>query len=64
MNNRSWNNQELISIIRNVAYEELLPRFAKVKQSKKNDGSILTEADLAVQTHIKEKLKQLESDKE
>lgn len=61
MNNRSWNKQELISIIRNIACEELLPRFAKVKQSKKNDGSILTEADLAVQTHIEEKLKQLDS---
>lgn len=61
MNNRNWNNQELISIVRNVACEELLPRFAKVKHSKKIDGSILTEADLAVQNHIEEKLKQLDS---
>ena len=60
MKNRSWNNSELVSIIRDVATQELLPRFAKVKQSKKSDGSILTEADLAVQSQIEEKLKQLD----
>jgi len=61
MSNRSWNTTELVSIIRDVAIEELLPRFAKVKQSKKADGSILTEADLAVQKKIESKLKELDS---
>ena len=61
MNNRYWNTSELVSIIRNVAIEELLPRFSKVKHSKKIDGSILTDADLAVQKKIEQKLKQLDS---
>ncbi|MCW8901805.1 MAG: inositol monophosphatase [Gammaproteobacteria bacterium] len=61
MKNQSLDISELVSIVRNVAIEELLPRFAKVKQNKKCDGSILTEADLAVQTKIEKKLKQLDS---
>ena len=52
MSNRSWNIDELVSIIRQTAKAELLPRFTKVKHSKKRDGSILTEADLAVQKMI------------
>lgn len=60
MSNRSWNIEELISIIRQVARDELLPRFTKVKHCKKLDGSILTEADLAVQKTIEQKLKQLD----
>lgn len=61
MSERNWNTSELVSIIRIVAIEELLPRFSKVKHSKKVDGSILTEADLAVQKKIEQKLKQLDS---
>lgn len=60
MSNRSWNIEELVSIIRQVAKDELLPRFTKVKHSKKIDGSILTEADLAVQKAIEQKLNQLD----
>ncbi|MDH5602199.1 MAG: inositol monophosphatase [Gammaproteobacteria bacterium] len=61
MSNRSWDTEKLVSIIRRVAKDELLPRFTKVKHSKKLDGSILTEADLAVQTAIEKKLKQLDA---
>jgi len=60
MSDRSWNINEIVSIIRRVAKDELLPRFTKVKHSKKIDGSILTEADLAVQKAIEQKLGQLD----
>ena len=62
MKNRSWNNQKLISIIRNVAKEELLPRFSQVKERKKVDGSLITEADVAVQRKLEMQLKQLDTD--
>ena len=60
MSNRSWNIEELISIVRQVAKDELLPRFTKVTHSKKRDGSILTEADLAVQKTLERKLNHLD----
>lgn len=60
MSNRSWNVEELVSIICQVAKDELLPRFTKVKHSKKLDGSVLTEADLTVQKTLQQKLSQLD----
>lgn len=62
MKTRSWNKQDIISIVRNIAKEELLPRFSKIKVRKKSDGSLITEADLAVQTRIAADLKQLDAD--
>ena len=35
-----------------IAKEELIPRFSNVTRSYKQDGSFITEADLAVQTRI------------
>ncbi|MEN8206198.1 MAG: inositol monophosphatase family protein [Pseudomonadota bacterium] len=35
-----------------AAREELLPRFARVERQRKRDGSVLTEADLAVQSRL------------
>ena len=35
-----------------AAQEELLPRFARVERQHKRDGSVLTEADLAVQSRL------------
>ena len=61
MSERKWNIEDLVSIIRNVARDELLPRFTKVNHSKKLDGSILTEADLAVQKKIGEELGKLDA---
>lgn len=43
---------ELRAIIVPAAREELLPRFATVARTHKADGSVLTEADLAVQERI------------
>lgn len=62
MENRNWNINDLISIVRDVAKNELLPRFAKVSNKKKADGSLLTEADLAVQNKIKHLLMVLDAD--
>ena len=38
--------------MRRAAREELLPRFTRVAQEHKADGSILTEADLAIDTRL------------
>jgi len=62
MKARSWNTQELVSIVCNIAKEELLPRFSKMKAEKKGDGSLITEADLAVQNRIAAELKQLDAE--
>lgn len=44
------------ALVRTVAREELLPRFANVAPQRKTDGSLVSEADLAVQTHLTERL--------
>jgi myo-inositol-1(or 4)-monophosphatase len=48
----------LENIIRQVAKEEILPRFNKISYSIKTDGSLLTEADLAADQRIQEKLRE------
>ena len=47
-----YNLKELQEIIVPAGTEELLPRFARVERALKADGSILTEADLAVQVRV------------
>ncbi len=44
--------KELQEIVVSAGIEELLPRFAHVARAYKADGSVLTEADLAVQTRV------------
>lgn len=46
------NFNEIINMIMSVAKDELLPRFEKISHQHKADGSIVTEADLAVQEKI------------
>ncbi|MCK5809585.1 MAG: inositol monophosphatase [Cocleimonas sp.] len=46
----------LENIIRQVANEEILPRFNKISYSIKADGSLLTEADLAADQRIQQSL--------
>ncbi len=53
---------EVQGIIVSAARDELLPRFACVERTHKRDGSILTEADTAMQTRIAGKLQQLSPD--
>lgn len=48
---------ELADLIRAVARDELLPRFRHSRRSWKADGSIVTEADLAVQARMTDELR-------
>jgi len=48
--------KKLEDIVRQVAKEEILPRFNRVGYSIKDDGSLLTEADLSVDKRISETL--------
>lgn len=48
--------KKLEDIIREVAIEEILPRFNKISYSIKDDGSLLTEADLAADQRIQQSL--------
>nr|VFK23800.1 MAG: myo-inositol-1(or 4)-monophosphatase [Candidatus Kentron sp. LFY] len=43
-------------LLRMAAHEELLPRLAHVRRSVKADGSLLTEADLAMSVRLREEL--------
>ena len=49
MKYKNWNKEQIVSIVRNIAREELLPTFSKLKVNMKSDGSLITAADLAVQ---------------
>ena len=50
--------EQLREIMVTAGREELLPRFARVERSHKADGSVLTEADMAVQDRIAVQLQQ------
>jgi len=50
--------QTLITLIRDVAREELLPRFANVACETKADNSIVTEADLTMQSRLQASLQE------
>ena len=42
----------VIALLRKVASEELMPRFKRVTPEKKHDGSVVTEADRAVEAAL------------
>ena len=50
--------QQLCALIRNIAQQEIAPRFNRITHSYKADGSVLTEADLAVQSSLQQALQQ------
>ncbi|MEW6038325.1 MAG: inositol monophosphatase family protein [Pseudomonadota bacterium] len=52
----------LEALLKDAAREELLPRFARSQRSVKPDGSIVTEADLAVQERLLGELRKLTPD--
>lgn len=64
MNSKQDFNRDLIDLfgeeqvgaltarIREVALEELMPLFTKVRRDEKQDGSFVTEADLRVQRKL------------
>jgi myo-inositol-1(or 4)-monophosphatase len=47
---------QLVTIVKRIAQEELLPLFACCTHQYKDDGSILTEADMACHHRLKSKL--------
>jgi myo-inositol-1(or 4)-monophosphatase len=51
------NLDDLATLIKAVAREELLPRFTRTERCLKADGSIVTEADLAIQQRLAEALR-------
>ena len=50
--------ETLQTILKAAAIEELLPRFARVERQLKRDGSIVTEADTAMQQRVLEALRE------
>ncbi|MFN3785355.1 MAG: inositol monophosphatase family protein, partial [Thiothrix sp.] len=52
------NLQVVAAQVRQIARQEILPRFAKVGFALKQDGSLLTEADLATDQRIRSFLRQ------
>ncbi len=51
-------NKEIIESIKSIAKDELSTRFANVVRTNKEDGSFVTEADLAVQSRVQSLLAQ------
>jgi len=54
----SYSLADLEAMIIPAAQQELLPRFARVERQHKRDGSVLTEADLALQSRVAAQLLQ------
>ena len=50
--------EQLKNIVISASREELLPRFNSVKRNYKHDGSVVTEADLVMQTRLTSRLKE------
>ena len=50
------NSKDVIKIVKQVSAEELLSRYTTVCTQYKDDGSIVTEADLAMQNRLKAEL--------
>lgn len=48
--------KEIINVVKQAAAEELLPRFTTVCTQFKEDGSVVTEADLVMQNRLKAEL--------
>ncbi|MDH5655593.1 MAG: inositol monophosphatase family protein [Spirochaetia bacterium] len=53
------NIKSIKNIVTAAASEELLPRFNKIEFSHKADGSVITEADFAMQNRIEKELRNL-----
>ena len=51
--------EPLLSVVRDVAATEIMPRFLRVAHSRKADGSLFTEADLAAQDALARALRGL-----
>jgi len=52
--------EPVLAIVREVAADEIMPRFLRVAHSRKADGSLFTEADLAAQDALVTRLRALD----
>jgi myo-inositol-1(or 4)-monophosphatase len=52
---------QVIEAVRSVAAEEILPRYRSVSATRKDDGSVVTEADLAAQRALARRLARIEA---
>ncbi len=48
--------EKVVDAVRRISKEEILPRYRNVERQRKRDGSLFTEADIAVQDALKEAL--------
>lgn len=48
--------EQVIAAVKEVAHQEIMPRYLQVERIYKEDGSFYTEADMAAQTSLLEKL--------
>ena len=51
--------QKIKDLVRQVAQDEIISRFKKANVSRKQDGSLVTDADVAVQQKILNGLKEI-----
>jgi len=51
--------EPVLAVVREVAAREIMPRFLKVAHSRKADGSLFTEADLAAQEALSGELRRI-----
>ena len=56
--NKDLNINDIVNIVKTVSNNSLMPLLEKANITRKQDGSLVTEADLAVQTAIKHELEQ------
>ncbi|AVG15139.1 inositol monophosphatase family protein [Chromobacterium sp. TRC.1.1.SA] len=48
--------EQVMQLVRDVAAREVMPRFLRVGKSRKDDGTLFTEADLACQEELQRRL--------
>lgn len=49
--------EAVIAVVKEVARKEIMPRYLKVAHQRKSDGSLFTEADIAAQEFLSERLR-------
>src|SRR5678816_3554139 len=52
-------SESVIDAVKRVAADEVMPRYLKVAHQRKADGSLFTEADLAAQAALTERLQSI-----
>jgi myo-inositol-1(or 4)-monophosphatase len=51
--------QQVIEAVRQVAHDEVMPRYLKVARERKSDGSLFTQADIAAQHALARRLQEI-----